>query len=87
MPILRAGLAVAAMLIGGIAAFLGIIMLLSSLNSGSISMSYGTGDAAVSEVVTRAADAARYWKMIIGLGVLPLALGVAASMWGWRQIR
>ncbi len=86
MAMLRAGLAVAAMFIGGIAAFLGVVVALSALRSGSIQYSYGTGTEAVLETVTRAADAARYWQLFVTLCVVPAVLGTLAARWGWRAI-
>ncbi|MGB4866137.1 MAG: hypothetical protein WBP38_09630 [Hyphomicrobium sp.] len=86
MPMFRAGLAVAAMLIGGIAAFLGIVVALSALKTGSVSLSYGVGDAAVTETVMQAVDASRYWLLVGGLGVAPAVLGALSALWGWRTI-
>lgn len=83
---LRVGLAVSAMFIGAIAAFLGAVMLLSALRSGSIQFSYGTGADVVNDTVTLAGDAARFWKYVVGLGVLPVIGGVLAARWGWRAI-
>lgn len=86
MGMLRAGLAVAAMFIGGIAAFLAVVIAMSAIKSGSLHISYGTGADAVTETVTLAADAARFWKMFVTLSVAPGILGVLAARWGWRTI-
>lgn len=86
MPMLRAGLAVAAMFIGAIAAFLGVVVAISALRSGSIQMSYGSGPDAVLDTVSRAADAVRYWKIFFALCVVPTVLGTLAARWGWRAI-
>lgn len=87
MPMFRAGLAVAAMLIGAIAAFLGVILIASALQSGAISLSYGSGANAVSETVTRAGNASRYWQLVAALGIAPAIFGTLAARWGWRTIR
>jgi hypothetical protein len=86
MPMFRAGLAVAALLIGGMAALLGIVVFWSVLQTGSVSLSYGTGGAPVSETVTQAADASRYWMLVVALGIAPAVLGTVAVLWGWRTL-
>lgn len=86
MPMLRAGMAVAALFIGAIATFLGIVVTASALSTGAISLSYGGGDGAVSETIARAQDAARYWQFVVLLGVMPAILGALAARWGWRAI-
>lgn len=86
MPMLQAGMAVAALLIGAIATFLGVVVTASALTTGAISLSYGGGDGAVSETITRAGDAARYWQFVLLLGVAPAVLGALAARWAWRAI-
>lgn len=86
MPMFRAGLAVAAMLIGAIAAFLGVILTASAIKNGAISLSYNSGDSIISETVTRAGDAVRYWQLVVALGVAPAILGALSARWGWRAI-
>ncbi|MEQ1653206.1 MAG: hypothetical protein ABL897_12015 [Hyphomicrobium sp.] len=86
MTMFRAVLAVAMMFIGAIAAFLGVVLLLSALQSGSIQLSYGSGADAVTETASRATDAARYWRLVGALGIAPAVLGTFAARWGWRTI-
>lgn len=86
MPMLRAGLAVAAVLIGAVAALLGIILIVSALRTGSLNLSYGSGSGAVSETITRAADAGRFWQYVLAIGVVPAILGAGAARWGWRAM-
>jgi mannose/fructose/N-acetylgalactosamine-specific phosphotransferase system component IID len=86
MAMLRAGLAVAAMFIGAIAALLGVIVVLSALNTGAVQFSYGHGADSVSETVSRATDAARYWRLVTALGFAPAVIGALAARWGWRTI-
>ncbi len=87
MPLLKAGFAVALTFLGAIMVFLGAVLTLSALKTGAISVSYGTGTGSVAETITQSADAARYWKFLIGLGVLPMLLGGLSVCWGWRRIR
>jgi mannose/fructose/N-acetylgalactosamine-specific phosphotransferase system component IID len=86
MAMLRAGLAVAAMLIGAISVLLGVIVVLSALKTGAVQFSYGHGADAVSETVSRASDAARYWRLVTALGLAPAIVGALAARWGWRTI-
>ena len=86
MPIFRAGLAVLAMFIGGIAALLGTIMIVSALSTGAVQFSYGAGARAMTETVTQATDSARYWRLVTGLGFAPAILGAISAWWGWRAI-
>ena len=86
MSMLRAGLAVAALFIGAIAALLGTIIVFSALKTGSIQFSYGIGGGAVTESASRATDAAQYWRLVAGLGLAPAIVGALAVGWGWRTI-
>ena len=86
MAMLRAGLAVAAILIGAVAVLLGALVTLSALRSGSIEMSHGLGTKAVAETVILATEAARFWQLVFALGIAPAVIGAAAAWWGWRTI-
>ena len=86
MAMLRAGLAIGSIIIGAIAAFLGVVLMVSALKSGSIQFSYSTGGDVVSETASRATDAVRYWRLVGLLGVAPAILGILAAWWGWRTI-
>lgn len=84
--LLRAGMAVAAVFFGAAAVFLGILLVFSAITSGTIHLSYGDDGKVVSESVARAADAARFWKLVFGLGILPAAIGAFMTRWGWRTV-
>jgi FlaG/FlaF family flagellin (archaellin) len=86
MTMLKAGLAVAMILIGAIAVILGATLLFSALKTGTIQLSYGTGAAAQFETITQAGDASRFWQFAIALGAAPLVLGAIAVRAGWRAI-
>lgn len=86
MTMFRAALAVAMIFIGGIAAFLGGVVLGSALSTGTIVLNYGTGSKAATEVVSRAADPARFNEFALMLGAAPLLLGGLAAWWGWRTL-
>jgi hypothetical protein len=86
MSMFRAACAAAAMFIGGIAAFLGVVLMISALKTGSIALTYSAGAQTISETASRVTDAARYWRLFVGLGVAPALLGLIAARWGWRAI-
>jgi hypothetical protein len=87
MTMFRAGLAAAAVFIGAIAALLGVVILVSALGSGTLSLSYGAGAAAVTETVSQSGNPDRFWRLVAALGAAPAALGAAAALWGLRQLR
>lgn len=87
MTMFRAGMAVAMVFVGGIAALLGTVLLASALSTGTIVLNYGAGSRATTEVVSRATDAARFNEYALMLGVAPLVLGALAAWWGWRTLR
>ncbi len=86
MTMLKAGLAVAMILIGAVAVILGATLLFSALKTGTIQLSYGSGATAQSETITQAGDASRFWQFAIALGIAPLVLGAIAVRAGWRAI-
>lgn len=87
MNMLKAGLAVAALLIGAMAVLTGGVVMLSALKEGRIDISYGTGAAAQNEMVMRnSADSMRFWTLFAALGGLPVLGGIFLMRWGWRTI-
>lgn len=66
--------------LAAVAIFIGTVVMLTSLQNGAISWSYGSGAKAMAETVTRAADGARFWRLFATLGALPAVIG-AAVMW------
>lgn len=87
MTIFRAGMAVAMVFIGGIAAFLGAVVLSSALSTGTLTLNYGAGAHATTEALTRAADPTRFMQMTLLLGAVPLVFGALAAWWGWRTLK
>lgn len=87
MTIFKAGLAAAAVFIGAVAALLGAVVLLSSLGSGTIAISYGTGATAAAETIARTTNPERFWMLLGTLGLAPLVLGILAAVWGGRTLR
>ncbi|MGQ0458027.1 MAG: hypothetical protein ACT4OU_13325 [Hyphomicrobium sp.] len=84
MAIFKAGVAVAAILIGAIAVFLGALVIISALAHGSIHIIYGpieTGD-----VVLRATAPGEFYRLVAIFGLAPFAAGILAVWLGWRAI-
>jgi hypothetical protein len=73
--------------IAAVAVFLGFVMIVTSLQNGSIMMSYMSSGSSVSETVTRAGDPARFWKLVLTIGVLPLVLGALTLRFAVRKLR
>ena len=72
-------------LFGSVAAFMGIVVLATSLRSGEIS----TGDTRKAGAVVTArrdADPAAYWMKVAALGFAPALLGAGAAVFGWRRL-
>ncbi len=87
MQFLKAGLAVGAIIFGAAAVLLGFVLALAALRTGAVTISYLDAERMIKETVTRASDAARYWRLVVGLGIAPMLIGGAALAWGWRRIR
>jgi hypothetical protein len=73
--------------IGGISALLGTVVLFSALSSGSISLSYLHEGGTVAKTVTRDGDFNGFVQYAIMLGLAPAVLGAAAAVWGMRALR
>lgn len=87
MMMLRAGMAVGMVVFGLAGALIGAVVLLSALRTGGISLSYGSGARALTQVLTYADEPARFLQFTALLGVGPLLAGLAAARWGLRAIR
>lgn len=70
-----------------VAIFIGTVTLLTSLQNGAITLGYNSGGKAVSETVTQAADSARYWRLLLTMGLLPAVLGAAAMWYSVRKLK
>ncbi len=87
MTMLKVGAYIAAAFIGAVAAFLGAIVIIGAVKSGTIQMVYGTGSDVVRETVTRAGDETRYWQLVGLLGGLPLAIGMWVLRFGLHGLK
>lgn len=67
--------------------FLGAVMLITSLQNGSITLSYTSGGESITDTITRAGDAARFWRLMGTMGALPLVVGAAAMWYSVRKLR
>lgn len=84
MLMFKAAMAVAAIMIGAIAALLGAIVLISALSSGSIQIIQGAIE--TSETTTVAADPSEFYRLVALFGLAPFAGGAIAAWLGWRAI-
>lgn len=84
MALFKAAMAVAAILIGTIAAGLGALVTVSALSNGAIHLIFGAAE--TTEIVTRAASPAEFYKLVAAFGVAPFVTGVLAVFLGWRWI-
>jgi hypothetical protein len=87
MPLLKMIFFAGLVLLGGIAVFIGGIVMLTSLQSGAIVLTSGPSGSEVTETITRAADESRFWRLYAVLGVTPLVVGGAVLWWGVRAFR
>ena len=88
MPLMRVIFLAGVAFLGAVALFLGAVVMLTSWQSGAISLSYAEAGKGMTETVTRAADAARFWRLYGALGIAPVLLGAAAlllSVWALRR--
>ncbi|MFN0217793.1 MAG: hypothetical protein ACKVP4_03145 [Hyphomicrobium sp.] len=84
MAMFKAAMAVAAILIGAIAAVLGAIVIVSAIANGSILVI--TGPTETGEAVSRATSPADFYRLVAIFGVAPFLAGALAVRLGWRAI-
>ena len=84
---LRAGLAVGMILFGLAGALLGGVVLVSTIRTGGITVSYGAGAQAVTEVLTYAAEPMRFLKFAGFLGLAPFVFGLVMARYGFRTLQ
>lgn len=84
MDMFRAAMLVAVILIGGILALLGLVVVVSAATTGGVTISHGPG---TSETVTHVTDSARFMRLVLGLGGLPFIAGTIMVFLGVRRLR
>jgi hypothetical protein len=77
----------AAAFLAAVAIFVGLVMMLTSLQNGAVMLSYTSDGKAINETITRAADAARFWKLFTTMGALPAAVGAVALWYCVKRLR
>lgn len=70
-----------------VAMFIGMVVVITSLQNGAITWSYTSSGKGITETISRAADAARFWKLLSIMGIGPLALGAAVMWFSVRKLR
>ncbi len=78
----------ALLIFGAVAAFMGLVVLGTSLSSGEITSGIAASAASpgTMETISRAADPSGYWRKLALLGALPGFGGLAAAVFGWRLL-
>lgn len=73
---------------GAVAAFMGVVVLATSLPSGEITTGIGATATRAGSIATlaRATNPAGYWRAVLLLGALPALGGLAAAVGGWRML-
>ena len=70
-----------------VAMFIGVVVMITSLQNGAITWSYTSSGKGITETISRAADAARFWKLFATMGIVPLVLGAIAMWFSVRKLR
>lgn len=84
---MRAVFLAATAFLSAVAIFLGCVLVLTSLKLGSITLSYSDGKDIVTDTVTRAGDAARFWRLFASMGLMPIAIGGVGVWYAARKLR
>lgn len=63
-----------------VAIFVGVVIVITSVQNGTITVSYMSGGKTVEETVSRVTDSARFWKQVSLFGGLPVLFG-AFGLW------
>jgi hypothetical protein len=87
MGMLKLGFLAGVAFLAAIAIYMGLMILLTSLKLGSITLDYNIGPQAITDTVTRAGEPGRFWQLLMAMGVLPLVGGAAAMWYAVRKLR
>ncbi len=75
------------LLFGAVGAFMGAAVLITSLRSGEIRYSYGSGPEPLSRTVTHVGEPDDYWRLVAMMGGVPLVSGGIAVWYGRRRFK
>ncbi len=87
MPLLRIVVLAGVVVLGAVGVFLGLVVMLTSWQAGTIALSYVQDGKTVSDTVSRVADGARFWRLFLAMGAAPAVIGLAAMLLGVRALR
>ena len=87
MPLMRVALLGGVVFLGAVGLFLGGVVMLTSWQNGAITLSWTDAGRDVTQTVTRAGDAARFWRLYGTMGLAPAVLGAAAMIFGIGALR
>lgn len=87
MGIFKLAVLVVITFFSAIAIFLGAVMMITGLQNGAVTISYTQSGKSITDTVTRAGDAARFWQLMGTMGALPFVVGAAAMWYSVRKLR
>lgn len=86
MPFVRLIVPLGLVVLGAVAAYMGLVVIATSLGTGEISIGSGKAGQTVFTTTRRADDPGGYWLRVAGLGLAPAVLGIGCTVFGWRRL-
>lgn len=86
MPFVRLIIPLGLVVFGAVAAFMGLVVVATSLGSGEISIGSRAGGQTTVQTTRRADDGSGYWLKLAAYGFAPAVLGIAGAVFGWRRL-
>lgn len=87
MGLFKVGFLAVVAFLSAVGIFLGCVTVLTSLQNGAIVLSYTSDGKGITETISRAGDNARFWWMLLAMGLAPVAIGAAALWYSVGKLR
>jgi hypothetical protein len=87
MNVVRLAVGVGLMGLGGVAIFMGAVVLMTTLSSGKVTYSMIRDGQSVTTSIEKSTDANAYWSTLGWTGALPAILGLVAVFVGRRVVK